>query len=403
MTSVAADVDPAVEKVIRRCLDPDPAKRPPTALAASAALPGGDPLAAALAAGETPLAGNGRGGGQGRGTAAEVLDSLPAPHRRQPLRLTPLFYARNRAVMRAPLEKSPDVLAHDARQIAVIVRIRRPAGRFHALARASGRDRAAAARPPGPKRWDAWFAYEAPVRAVYREGPAPLVARPTGSVGADNPPMAVPGMVSLAMDGHGRLMRFLGVPKKEDAEASVAPATSSVRRGSKSRNSSEDAGDARSRARQPTPFARGKGRIHCSRRRADRPGRVVARQNHAVQPCLSVDDAGRRNGAAASPLARSREILLLVLPIAVAVFAALVARRNWKQGRVDRRGALRLALARFFLGLVAWACTAHPVPTKDMIGLFQNAAADLLAASRRPLARSIWRSSRPCARAIRTR
>src|SRR5260370_23759180 len=33
MTSVAADIDPAVEKVIRRCLDPDPAKRPANALA----------------------------------------------------------------------------------------------------------------------------------------------------------------------------------------------------------------------------------------------------------------------------------------------------------------------------------------------------------------------------------
>ena len=30
MTCVAADIDPAVEKVIRRCLDPDPAKRPAT-------------------------------------------------------------------------------------------------------------------------------------------------------------------------------------------------------------------------------------------------------------------------------------------------------------------------------------------------------------------------------------
>ena len=54
MISVAADIDPAVEKVIRRCLDPDPSKRPSTALAVAAALPGGDPLAAALAAGETP-------------------------------------------------------------------------------------------------------------------------------------------------------------------------------------------------------------------------------------------------------------------------------------------------------------------------------------------------------------
>src|SRR3984885_6026562 len=54
MTSIAADIDPAVEKAIRRCLDPDPLRRPASALAVSASLPGGDPLAAALAAGETP-------------------------------------------------------------------------------------------------------------------------------------------------------------------------------------------------------------------------------------------------------------------------------------------------------------------------------------------------------------
>jgi serine/threonine-protein kinase len=54
MVSSAADIDPAVEKVIRRCLDPDPAKRPATALGVASALPGADPLAAALAAGETP-------------------------------------------------------------------------------------------------------------------------------------------------------------------------------------------------------------------------------------------------------------------------------------------------------------------------------------------------------------
>jgi hypothetical protein len=37
-----------------RCLPADPAARPGSALSVSAALPGGDPLAAALAAGETP-------------------------------------------------------------------------------------------------------------------------------------------------------------------------------------------------------------------------------------------------------------------------------------------------------------------------------------------------------------
>ena len=43
MTSIAADIDPAVEKVIRRCLDPDGANRPVTALQFAAALTGGDP------------------------------------------------------------------------------------------------------------------------------------------------------------------------------------------------------------------------------------------------------------------------------------------------------------------------------------------------------------------------
>jgi len=49
-----ADIDPAVERIILQCLEPDPKDRPPSAMAIAAALPGGDPLAAALAAGETP-------------------------------------------------------------------------------------------------------------------------------------------------------------------------------------------------------------------------------------------------------------------------------------------------------------------------------------------------------------
>jgi serine/threonine-protein kinase len=47
-------LDPAVERVILRCLERRVSARPPSALAVAAALPGGDPLAAALAAGETP-------------------------------------------------------------------------------------------------------------------------------------------------------------------------------------------------------------------------------------------------------------------------------------------------------------------------------------------------------------
>src|SRR5205807_10550953 len=53
-TSLVKDLDPLIEKVINRCLEKKPEHRPASALQVAAALPGGDPLAAALAAGETP-------------------------------------------------------------------------------------------------------------------------------------------------------------------------------------------------------------------------------------------------------------------------------------------------------------------------------------------------------------
>lgn len=48
------DIDPAVARAIIRCLESDLANRPLAANEVAAAMPGGDPLAAALSAGETP-------------------------------------------------------------------------------------------------------------------------------------------------------------------------------------------------------------------------------------------------------------------------------------------------------------------------------------------------------------
>ena len=53
-SAIVPDIEPAVERAILRCLAKEPAKRPASAGQVAAALPGGDPLAAAIAAGETP-------------------------------------------------------------------------------------------------------------------------------------------------------------------------------------------------------------------------------------------------------------------------------------------------------------------------------------------------------------
>jgi hypothetical protein len=81
-STIITALDSSIERAILRCLDPDPARRPGSALLVSASLPGGDPLAAALAAGETPspemVAAAGRGVGLRRGVAAGVFAAIVA-------------------------------------------------------------------------------------------------------------------------------------------------------------------------------------------------------------------------------------------------------------------------------------------------------------------------------------
>ncbi len=72
-----SQLDPSIDRVIHRCLDKDPDKRPQSALAVAAGLPGADPLAAALAAGETPSPEMvAEAGGEGRLSVAVALPLL---------------------------------------------------------------------------------------------------------------------------------------------------------------------------------------------------------------------------------------------------------------------------------------------------------------------------------------
>jgi serine/threonine-protein kinase len=75
-STLVRDLDPMVERVILRCLQPKPASRPASALAVAAALPGGDPLAEALAAGETPSPEMVAAAGEGEGLSPAVAVSL---------------------------------------------------------------------------------------------------------------------------------------------------------------------------------------------------------------------------------------------------------------------------------------------------------------------------------------
>src|SRR3974390_2954212 len=115
-SSVVKDLDPAVERVILRCLEPEPSRRPASVLSMIGEPRGGDPLAAALAAGETPspqmVAAAGESVGFPRRTAliclAAVLIGLAA---------TVYLSVRFTGIEQLPLEQSPEVLTAKAREI----------------------------------------------------------------------------------------------------------------------------------------------------------------------------------------------------------------------------------------------------------------------------------------------
>jgi serine/threonine protein kinase len=111
------ELDAAIERVIQRCLEEDPQKRPGTALSVAAALPGGDPLAAALAAGETPTPEMVANAGEAEGLRLQVaLACLAAIV----VGLVGLCFLRQKVdiINQIPLRYSSEALAAKARESA---------------------------------------------------------------------------------------------------------------------------------------------------------------------------------------------------------------------------------------------------------------------------------------------
>jgi hypothetical protein len=115
-TDLVKDLDPAVERVILRCLEEDSRRRPSSALNVAMGLPGGDPIAAALAAGETPspemVAASGEKEGFSPRTAAAcflgIMISLIAGA---------IFAGRTTLLSRTGIDIPPEALAFQAEGI----------------------------------------------------------------------------------------------------------------------------------------------------------------------------------------------------------------------------------------------------------------------------------------------
>src|SRR5215813_6326761 len=228
-STLVRDLDPILEQVILRCLNRDPANRPSTALQVAAALPGGDPLAAALAAGETPspemVAAAGEDVGYSRRSATALLGAFLIGIA---LYLGAEF--KGSGLDKLALENSREVLEKKAREI-----IAKLGYEARPNDKASGFDYdddlieyTTKNEKPQPD-WDRNFAHPASLfQYWYRQSQRPMLATEfgllPGVVGENEPPIAVPGMIKVRLDAEGRLLDLIAVPpQKEASPRSNAP------------------------------------------------------------------------------------------------------------------------------------------------------------------------------------
>jgi predicted Ser/Thr protein kinase len=378
ITSIVRDLDPAVERVILRCLNPKPSLRPPSAIAVAAALPGGDPLAAALAAGETPspemVAAAGEGDGLSLRMAAPlllfVLATIPA--------LYALRLHSSALAMLAP-EYGPEVMTLKAREMAQkLTAAPRPYDESHRYNWDTGLIDHLRGQEHFPK-WEELLArHPEALRFEYRSHVAPLTGLmfhddllTAGVVYWEDPPFDESGMVRMLLDSQGRLLDYERMPQQKLPPAKEAPAPIdwapwfaaagldiSKLQPAEPLWTSLSSSDSRIAWTTETP----------------RPLRVEAAALRGQPVYFEIVDPWQTPGrdAEASPSSTSA-ILFGILGgvLVVTCFAAaLLAAANLRRQRGDRRGAFRIA---FFISasqMALWLCRGHIMLSFGTFGTF---------------------------------
>jgi hypothetical protein len=344
-------IDPVVETAIRSCLEVDPADRPASAWALAATLPGGDPLAAALAAGRMPspemIAAAGTKGALRPVVAWSMLAMVIAGTLGVALRVHDVTQ-----IDPARIPKPPEVLAERARTIL------------------SSIDHMGVAR-------DAEYWFEPDIRFVYRQSSQFLVPQNSMHVVMErDPPDDVPGIATVVLDPHGRLVRLHTIPEAGDRR--LSPGARPVQEPGETRSASWAALFAEA-GLDATAFAR----------TASAPTAVLPHDSQIAWEGPATDGASRLRVVAASldgrpvyfdvttantppPVrqtwfsrgARSptNEVLLVIFSIALFTGGGILARRNLRRGYGDTRGGTRLAIW-VATGGVVWAVLrAHHAP-----------------------------------------
>ena len=402
-TTIVKSLDPAIEAAIVRCLDPVPARRPASAIAVSAALPGGDPLAAALAAGETPspemvaAAGGDAAALTMPGGVRWLIVAVAA------VMAASVIAARFSVLNHVPLAKPSAVLADRAEQIRESLGYAEPpadvaSGFYYDAAYFAWDDPRRSAQP--------WYSRlgsgrPAVVRFWYRTSPTAIV--PTNlfsSTSPTDPPFRIHGMTKLTVDTNGRLLRFEAVPPQTETEPGTQPAPADWKPAFAAAGLDPAAFTEAAPSQTPSTYAderrAWKGvlpdtTIPITIEAAAYRGRPVLFD--IVEPWTT---PAREPGAQANTSGNNWIFIWILLSV-----AAFASWRNLREGRADRRGAFRLAAFMTIAVSAIWLFATHVADgaaeqqrffARVGIGMFVGGAMYITYLGFEPFVRKLWPS-----------
>jgi hypothetical protein len=366
-SSIVRDLDPAIERAILRCLDRDPERRPASALAVAASLPGGNPLADALAAGETPspdlLVAAGETDAMAVGRALALFAVLAAS-----LAIYIVLSPRATIAGLVPVDKAPAVLADRAEQIlASFGHTGSPGDTAIGMALPPDYPRWIVETGQAKSRWQAGAKDTGPALVFwYRSSPREMApTRPAATISTADPPVTTTDMTLVLLDTRGRLQELHVVPVQHETATTPPPAPDW--------SAAFAAADLPMASFSPsppewTPPSFADTRAAWEGPLADRPdvrvrveaaayrGRIVS--FYLIGPWSR---ASRMTPLPQTALDTALATFAQLFWVTFLLGAAALARRHLRLNRADRRTAARLALGYMALAAIGWVVGGHHV------------------------------------------